>query len=256
MPGLTAQPHELPISVVVAVLNGRHTIARCIESIARQDQPCELIVMDGGSTDGTVSVLKENSGDIDYWETAVDKGIYDAWNKALDRARGEWICFLGADDYFSTRESLSFLARHADASKFNFVSSRVAWVNQSEKVVRVVGEPWNWERMKIHQVIAHPGALHHRSLFQKVGKFDTRYQIAGDYDFLLRAGRTIAANYTDAVTVCMGIHGASLTDVRRALRETRRIQVVHPEIGLHRANANFLIAHGKHVVGKVISWFH
>jgi glycosyltransferase involved in cell wall biosynthesis len=241
--------------VVVAVLNRARTISRCLESIAGQDKPHELIVMDGGSTDGTVPILKSNDHNIDYWETKADNGIYDAWNKAVRKARGEWICFLGADDYFSTPASLGILARHADSSRFNFVSSRVAWVN-GDKCMRIVGEPWNWERMKVHQIIAHAGALHHRALFERLGAFDTRYRIAGDYEFLLRAGHAIAANYVDAITVCMGVHGASLTDVRRVLRETRQIQSAHPEIGPRKANVNFLIAHGKYAARKVIAWLH
>ena len=242
------------ISVVVAVLNRAHTVRRCVESIASQDYPCELVVMDGGSTDGTQLILKEVARDIDYWESGPDRGIFDAWNKALEKATGEWTCFLGADDYFCDSTSLSRLVARADASRYNFVSSRVAWVNDHGEFMRIVGEPWDWSRMKDHQVIAHPGALHHRSLFERFGKFDTRYSIAGDYEFLLRVGRVVVANYVDAVTVCMGMHGTSLTDVGTALGETRKIQTQHPEIGLRKANANYLVAHAKHMARRVVSW--
>ena len=87
------------ISIVVAVFNGAHTLQRCIDSVITQDYPDkEIIIMDGGSTDGTVDILRSNSRRIAYWESRRDRGIYHAWNKGLQQAHGEWIIFLGADD--------------------------------------------------------------------------------------------------------------------------------------------------------------
>jgi glycosyltransferase involved in cell wall biosynthesis len=72
-----------------------------MESILRQDYPnIEHIVLDGGSSDGTVDVLRKYDDRIALWKSEPDRGIYDAWNKGLALARGEWICFLGADDEF------------------------------------------------------------------------------------------------------------------------------------------------------------
>ena len=78
------------ITIVIAVFNGAKTLERAIESVARQTYPYkELIVMDGGSTDGTVEILKRYGATIKYWESKPDRGIYHAWNKALDHAEGE-----------------------------------------------------------------------------------------------------------------------------------------------------------------------
>jgi Glycosyltransferases involved in cell wall biogenesis len=81
-------------TIIVAVLNSKETLERCIESVNSQTYPYkELIIKDGGSTDGTVEILKNNDDKIAYWESSPDHGIYHAWNKALQYARGEWICF-------------------------------------------------------------------------------------------------------------------------------------------------------------------
>jgi glycosyltransferase involved in cell wall biosynthesis len=88
------------ISVIVAVFNGAKTLQQCIDSVAGQTYPHkELIVIDGGSIDGTREILEGDATKLAYWVSEPDRGIYHAWNKALARARGDWICFLGADDY-------------------------------------------------------------------------------------------------------------------------------------------------------------
>ena len=84
------------LTIIVAVFNGAKTLERCIDSVVQQTWPYkELIIMDGGSTDGTVDLLKRYDSKIKYWESRPDRGIYHAWNKALDHAEGEWICFIG-----------------------------------------------------------------------------------------------------------------------------------------------------------------
>ena len=88
------------ISIIVAVYNSKKTLQRCIDSVFSQTYPHkELIIIDGGSTDGTVDILRANNDKITYWKSEPDNGIYQAWNKALDHAKSDWICFLGADDY-------------------------------------------------------------------------------------------------------------------------------------------------------------
>jgi glycosyltransferase involved in cell wall biosynthesis len=94
--------HEsAPVSIIVAVYNGKATLQQCIDSVAQQTYlNKELIIIDGGSKDGTVELLKTNSTKFSYWISEPDRGVYNAWNKGLAQAQGEWICFLGADDYF------------------------------------------------------------------------------------------------------------------------------------------------------------
>ena len=88
------------ISVIIAVFNGVKTLQQCINSVIQQNyKNIELIVIDGGSSDGTIDLLVLNSRDITYWISEADRGIYNAWNKALEQAHGDWICFLGADDF-------------------------------------------------------------------------------------------------------------------------------------------------------------
>src|SRR5215467_6583014 len=110
-----ATPAAAPprITVIVAAFNAAGTLQRCIDSVAAQTYAAkELVVIDGASTDGSVDILRANRESIDVWVSEPDRGIYDAWNKGVARARGEWICFCGADDYLHGPRALETISRH------------------------------------------------------------------------------------------------------------------------------------------------
>jgi hypothetical protein len=101
--------------------------------------------------------------------------------------------------------------------------------------------------MKRYQHIAHPGSIHRRDLFARYGNFDERYPIAFDYEFLLRAGRAIHAEFIAEPITLMGNAGQSNALARRAFRENRRIHALHPEIGIVGAAINQAVASAKHL---------
>jgi glycosyltransferase involved in cell wall biosynthesis len=87
------------LSIITVVRNGVASIEACLKSIIRHASPAvELIVVDGGSTDGTVEILKHYRNSLNYWVSEPDNGIYDAMNKGLRQAHGDWILFIGCDD--------------------------------------------------------------------------------------------------------------------------------------------------------------
>lgn len=229
------------VSIVVATRNAAHTLPRCLESIRRQSYPHrELIVMDAASTDGTVAIL-EAEPSVAYWESEPDRGIYHAWNKALVHATGEWVLFLGADDCFADDDALAALVAAAgSAPEADLIVARMAVVDAAGAVRGTVGTPWDWERMKRGQHIAHPGALHRRRLFEVHGGFDEGFRISGDYDFLLRLGPSARVSFLDRIVVRFGDGGVSSTQLNRRLAENLRIHAAHAEIGPWRARWTYL----------------
>lgn len=221
------------ISVIVAVYNGAATLRQCIESVTSQTYPNrELIVMDGGSTDGTAQILEDNASKLAYWQSAPDRGIYDAWNKGLDHATGDWICFLGADDYLWNAAVMEKLEPYLRASHARVVYGRVAVVNKANEVSRYDGVPWDEARRSFEHTmtIPHPGLMHHRSLFAEHGKFDDSFRIAGDYDLLLRELRTRPALFvSEIITVGMRHGGLSNSPSiqGQVLKELARIRKKH-----------------------------
>ncbi|RPJ79768.1 MAG: glycosyltransferase [Alphaproteobacteria bacterium] len=183
------------ITVIVAVYNGAKTLQRCIDSVSNQTYPYkELIVIDGGSTDGTVDILLANNDKITYWKSEPDNGIYDAWNKALDYVSGDWIYFLGSDDYLWKSNVFEEIIPHmirAESEGMRMVYGQVARVTEKDQICCVDGCPWEytWRGIIIDGICTfeHQGMFHHRSFFELYGKFDESFKIAGDYELLIRA---------------------------------------------------------------------
>lgn len=238
------------ISVVTAVFDGADTIQRCIDSVAGQSYaPKELIVIDGGSTDGTREILRRNESRLAYWESEPDRGIYHAWNKGLSHARGDWICFLGADDFFWSADVLERMAAVLARTRpeVPVAYGRVALVNQLGREVLRIGEDWHKVKRRLWQImcIPHTGLMHRRSLFQEHGAFDESFRIAADYEMLLRALRDRDAIFVPDILVAGMQQGGVSSDPAGSLnllREIRRAQKMH---GIRRPSAGWMLAFGK-----------
>jgi len=193
------------ITTVIAVLNKAETLERCIKSVLEQLYTrIEIIIIDGGSKDGTIDILNAYTKKIAYWESEKDDGIYNAWNKALNHSHGEWICFLGADDYLWNAHVFADLVPYlinAANSEIKVVYGQVARVDNRGKIIKLMGKPWE----KIHWLMTHgmplphTGLMHHRSLFEVHGIFDETFQIAGDYELLLRELKKGTALFADGL---------------------------------------------------------
>lgn len=225
------------ISIVIATCNAAGSLPRCLESLRAQSfRGFEVIVMDGASTDATLRILELNGDIVTRWRSEPDTGIYNAWNKALRQARGDWICFLGADDWLWDAGALERLVPHLQPppESIRVVYSRVRQVDSSGATIEELGEPW--ERAKIafrsYRCLPQPGLMHHRSLFESHGGFDERFQIAADYELLLRELKVRDASFVPAVTVGMQFGGLTTSpeNFYQLLREIRQALAMH---GLH-----------------------
>ena len=199
------------ISVVIATRNAAADLPRCLDSLRRQTfRGFEVVVMDGASTDGTVGLLEAAGDVVTVWRSETDAGIYNAWNKALALAKGEWFCMLGADDWLWDAQALERLAPQLrDAlPSHRIVYSRVRQVDTAGQVVAELGQPWEAFKapFRSHVCLPHPGLMHHRSLFEARG-FDERFRLAGDYEFLLRELKDRDALYVPVVTAGMRFGG-------------------------------------------------
>lgn len=238
------------ISVVISVFNGAETLQHCIDSVSCQTYAGkELIVIDGGSTDGTLEILQQNESRLAFWVSEPDRGIYHAWNKGLVRARGEWVCFLGADDYLWT---LNVLERVAQALNHAYPPVRVVYgqvtvVNRQGEELSRTGEDWQSAKRKFEQImcIPHTGLMHHRSLFDGYGGFDESFRIAGDYEMLLRELRVGQALFVPDLVVAGMRHGGVSSNPSGSLtllREFRRAQRMH---GINRPGRHWIAAFAK-----------
>ena len=201
------------VTIIMVVLNAQEFVEKTILSVLNQSyRNVEFIVIDGGSSDQTVEIIRKYGKCIDHWRSEPDNGIYDAWNKGIALSSGEWIGFLGAGDYFNDYA----ISNYVDAIKksgveLEYISSRITLLN-THTPIRTVGVVWCWNKFKKYMCVAHVGSLHHRSLYEKLGVYDTSYRICGDYELLLRAGFSLKAAFLEKVTAFMPIGGVSNTD--------------------------------------------
>jgi glycosyltransferase involved in cell wall biosynthesis len=183
-----ADPSVSPlISVITVVFNAETTIERTIQSvIAQRDVRIEYIVIDGGSTDGTRFTIQNYQEHITTWLSEPDKGVYDAMNKGIRQAKGDWIIFLNAGDLFVDNNSLSLLEQAAlsDRDTPDLVFGDALLVKTDGTTERM--EMKNTLPFLIRHSICHQSMLYRRSSFEKIGLFDTSYKLAADFDHLIR----------------------------------------------------------------------
>jgi glycosyltransferase involved in cell wall biosynthesis len=177
-------------------------------------------------------LLEKNHSKFSYWISEPDCGIYHAWNKGLEQAHGEWICFLGADDYFWDTQVLAQTSERLGelSANINVAYGQIMLVSHDGKIIHALGEPWEnvRERFKQAMSIPHQGTMHRRSLFERHGKFDESFRIAGDYEFLLRELKSAEAYFIPGVIITAMRQGGGISsnpdNSLVVLRESRRAQ--------------------------------
>ena len=180
------------LTIITATYNAAATLPRLLESLAAQTcQDFELVIQDGASTDDTVAMAESYRDRLPFLSLASepDTGIYDAWNKALPRVRGEWVLFLGADDALTGRDTLE----QCRASLIGLPDTALYAGGGVDRVgrdgSRVTHFPYFLEkldqRIRDGMPFPHQG-LWHRSMLFSDHRFDTTLRIAADYDLVCR----------------------------------------------------------------------
>jgi len=221
------------ISIITATFNAVNDFVLTARSIRELNSPdFEWIVIDAGSTDGTLDQIEHNSDIVAYWLSESDNGIYDAWNKGLTYAKSDWVLFIGAGDIVLDLLPLLSFVKSIYNEKFQYlvIYQNISVINALGEHLFFKGKDWPKVQRKFKQVMSlpHQGVLHHRLLFELYGIFDTSFKIAGDYEFLFRYLKDNAAYYIDGKPV-VGMRTGGLSgdpqNSRLILKEIRRAQV-------------------------------
>lgn len=227
----------MKISVITAVFNRREYISRALLSIKTQSyKNIELVVVDGGSTDGTQEVVRSVLDKGDCFISEPDNGIYDALNKGIGAATGDVICFLHSDDMYDSDDSLSHVVQ-AFESGVDVVYGDVSFFRRGEvgRSVRVYrSDVLNVRNLTWGKMPAHPAIFVRREIYDAVGVFKTDYTIAADYEFLCRMVTSV--NYTSAylprLMVRMQIGGISTAGLKSSLQLNKEVLRACRENGL------------------------
>ena len=220
----------MKVSVITVVYNGVDTLRDCIESVLGQTHPnLEYIVVDGGSTDGTVNLVKRYGDRVTRFISESDKGLYDAMNKGIGLATGEVIGFLNADDLYRHHDVVKHVVERLVQTGVDAVYSDMIYVDRTDlsKIKRYWSSGiykhgaflWGW-------MPGHPSFFARKQVYNQYGGFRLDLKSSADYELMLRFihKHRISLAYLPETTIVMregGVSNVSLSNRIRANREDR-----------------------------------
>lgn len=218
------------VTVVTVVLNDPHGLEKTIESVISQTYGnIEYIIIDGGSEADTLAVIKKYEEHITHWQSGPDQGIFDAMNKGIDRACGEWINFLNAGDWFYREDTVSTVFAKAYGSA-DFIYGHTLFLGGD--FCRVV-KAWDFDILWQTMVFTHQ-SLFARSEILKARKFDTRFKVCADYDLIFNAymqGRTFFN--CDTVIAAFDPGFSDVSRARMAFEKWRVVRRYRRDLAFH-----------------------
>ena len=217
------------VSIITVCFNSAKTIRDTIESVLSQDYPdIEYIIIDGGSSDETVAIIKEYVDRIAVIVSEKDRGIYDAMNKGVALASGDIVGMLNSDDVYMNEHAVSDLMKKMQDAKADSVFADLVIVDPLDlsKVLRYYDSSYfSPKKFRFGWMPAHPTFFVKKSLYDKVGPYSLSYKISADYEMLIRLLWVQKASYAylQKSVVRMRYGGASTADLSRNLLLNREI---------------------------------
>ncbi len=222
----------MTVSIVTATFNSGATLRDTMDSVLRQDyDDWEHIIVDGASNDDTLGIIREfepRYGGRLRWISEPDRGIYDAMNKGIAMAAGEVVGILNSDDFYTSSDVLSTVAR--EIREFDAVYGDVHYVDPADPATRVryySSAGFRRWKMRMGFMPAHPSFYCRRTVYSRFGLFDTDFPVAADFEQLLRLiyVNRVTTKYIPKDFVTMRTGGASSSGVeshKRILRDHLR----------------------------------
>lgn len=211
------------VSIITIVFNGSKSIERTITSVLGQRYSnIEYILIDGGSTDGTIDIIKKYDNKIAYWISEPDKGIPDAFNKGLVRAKGTIIGFLNADDWYN-EDTIDQVVPHFQ--NYPVVYGDVQFWDKGQMKERTYG---NHSKLALGMTIAHPAVFVKKEVYDKYGLFNLNFRIAMDYEFIARLHYN-AISFFNINSIIVNMNRGGLSDRKwmQAFLEERKVKELY-----------------------------
>jgi glycosyltransferase involved in cell wall biosynthesis len=226
----TASPDKLLVSIVTVVFNGERYLEDTMKSVIGQDYPhIEYIVVDGGSTDGTLDIIKKYEDKISRWVSEADKGISDAMNKGIKMSSGDIVGIIHSDDFYADRTVLSRVAEVFSRSpEVKALYGIQEYIDPATgKTLLTWGREADPSEIKMRMYIPHPTLFVRREAYDDIGLFRLDYRVAMDYEFAIRLTKYTRPYFLNYRIACMRDTGTSARHYRQAFRESVRALTAH-----------------------------
>jgi len=215
---------QLKVSIITVCYNSARTIEQTIQSVVNQSyKNVEYIIIDGGSTDGTLNLIRKYAGKIAYWVSEPDNGIFDAMNKGIRAATGDVIGIINSDDWYgldTVRDAVNYFMEHEEAQ---VVHGNTQFVNRDGEFCYLKRGDVEPKEIMYHMP-SHPAFFVKKQIYSQYGCFDCQYKIAADYDFLMRLyHHKIMFHYMPGILAYFRIGGTNSRNPRQTLLEFKRI---------------------------------
>ena len=224
----------MKISIITVSYNSANTLARTIKSIENQTyQDIEYIIIDGASTDHTLTVVNKYSHVVTKVISEKDKGLYYAMNKGIKLSTGDVIGILNSDDFYKNKFVIQKIANEFEIKDVDMVYGNIDYINKDEKIVRF----WKSSIYKINSFKTawhppHPSLFVKKIVYEKYGHFDTDFKIASDFELMLRffERHSLSSSYLNDTMVTMLLGGVSNTfsgilkgrdEIKRAFKKNK-----------------------------------
>lgn len=219
-------------SIITVVYNGEAVLPLTLQSVLYQTyRNYEYIIIDGASTDGTVDLIRQNQAHIRKWISEADQGLYDAMNKGLSLAQGEYVWFLNAGDRIFDSQTLERIFTNAPPEADVIYGDTMIADSEGKDIgPRRLKAPENlsWKSLRDGMVVCHQSVIVKRSLAEP---YDLKYKVAGDYEWLLRVLKKSKKNYYTGFYLCRFLEGGiNKKQIFKALKE--RFVVMENHFGL------------------------
>ena len=218
--------NKLKISIITVCFNSSKTIEETIKSVANQTyNNIEYIVIDGNSTDNTLDILKKNDSKISNWISEPDKGLYDAMNKGIEMAKGDYVGILNSDDVFTNNKVIEDIVSFLRSKTIDACIGNITQHKDGKLVRTYSSKYWQPEKLKIGFMPPHPSIFFKRVLFHKLGLYDLTFKSGADYELIIRyfLKNNISFKYSGITTTSMAMGGISSSGVSSYRMITKEI---------------------------------
>lgn len=200
-------------SIIIPTYNSSKTLERCLKSILNQTfNDFEILVIDGLSLDNTIKIANSFVDERIKVFSEKDNGIYDAMNKGIEKANGEWLYFLGSDDTLYDADTLGDINLYLSSDLIDIIYGNVIFKSSNKKYL---GE-FNLEKLLLERRnICHQAVFYNKSVFKKIGNYNLKYEVLADYDLNIRAFlyENLIIKHTDRIIATYNDQGISSKNV-------------------------------------------